>query len=280
MTDQSVATAEVQQEASTMGWVDKPLFKGDPTKWVDANEFVEKGRVMLPLIRKNMHGMEEKLRVKDTQINELTESLKASQEAIAALQEFHDEDTKRQVKKAKDGLLVELAHAKRTGDVEGEVRLTNELVELNSAIKEAKEPPPVSKTVEKAAEELDPAFLQFASENKDWFGPDKRKTAKAMGIAQLLRADPENDHLLGKAFFDRVLEEMEPASTRPVSKVATGRPTGNSGGGSSAKTFADLPQEAKDACARQSKKLVGKGRAYANMASWQAKYAEIYFKEY
>jgi hypothetical protein len=116
-------------------------------------------------------------------------------------------------------------------------------------------------------------------EDNPWFGTDERKTMKAMGIAQVLRSDPENEALQGRAFFDRVKEELEGRSSPRADKVSGGRPTGAGGGsGGGSKAFADMPSDAKEACDRQGKKLVGEGRAFKDMAAWRSYYANLYFQ--
>mgnify|MGYP000532318609 CR=1 FL=1 len=85
-----------------------------------------------------------------------------------------------------------------------------------------------------------------------------------------------------RKFFDKITEEMQPYLNpdegRPSSKVAGGRPAASaSAGGERKRTFADLPAEAKEACTRQARKLVGPGRAFKDDAAWQAHYVEQYF---
>jgi len=268
-----------EQEARSLGWVPQEEFRGDVAKWVDAETFVERGNSMVPLLKKTKADLEGKLGASSQEIARLTGLVSASQEAIAALQEFHDEDTKRQVAKAKAGLLAELEQAKRDGDTKLEVKLTDELIDLNAATKEAAAKPVVRQPIREERSEavLDPIFTEFAKENS-WFGTDMRKTSKAMGIAHIIRASEENDHLTGKAFMQKVMEGMEEVGRPAPSKVAGGGPTGSHGAGSSGKGFADLPADAKDACARQGKKLVGPGRVYKDQAAWQKKYTELYFQ--
>ena len=42
--------------------------------------------------------------------------------------------------------------------------------------------------------------------------------------------------------------------------------------------LAKAPADAKDACDRQAKKLVGEGRAFKDMKSWQSYYANLYYE--
>jgi hypothetical protein len=103
-----------------------------------------------------------------------------------------------------------------------------------------------------------------------------------MGIAAELRADPRNATLTGRKFYDKITEEVEaylaPAG-KPTAKVGGeggGRASGG-GPGKRARSYADLPEEARLACEQFAKKLVGPGRAHKDMASWQAEYTTRYF---
>lgn len=272
--------APIEQEARSMGWVPKEEFRGDEARWVDAETFVEKGRTMVPLLRHTNRELEQKLATTSGEVARLKGLVEASQEAITALKEYHDEDTKRQVQKAKTALMAELTQAKADGNTALEVQLTDELLELNLASRAAAEagkaaPPKQEVKPQPAA---DPDFVAFTSDNP-WFGADVRKTNRALGIAQMLRADPTNDALSGRQFYAKVLKEMDmmdPGSHQQVSKVAGSNTSGGSRSGG--KGFSDLPPDAKEACAKQAKRLVGTGRAFATNEAWQAHYAEQYFK--
>lgn len=103
-----------------------------------------------------------------------------------------------------------------------------------------------------------------------------------MSIATELRADPANNKLVGRAFYDRVTEEVDAylAPAGGTSKVGTSR----SGGGNTpapaaaARKFTDLPADAQAACADFAKKLVGPGRAYKDLDTWRAEYTRKYFE--
>lgn len=267
---------EIEQKARELGWVPQDQFKGDPGKWVDAESFVERGEQVMPILRQNNKKLEEALGKTQAEVNRLTQLFAAAQESMTALKEFHSEHTARAVEEAKAKLLTELKAAKEDGDVELEVKLTDQLTDMKAAEREAgkkKETPPPAP--QGGNQQVDPAMQAFLSENS-WYGSDARKTARANGIAQVLRSDPENDGLVGKAFFDRIIAEMNGERAPFTSKVSGGTP---SGGGSGGKAYADLPPEAKEACARQGKKVVGEGRAFKTNADWQKHYASLYFKE-
>lgn len=263
----------VEAKASALGWVPQEQFRGDPERWVDAETFVRRGEEVLPIIKKNNEHLQE-------QVARLKAELDASKESVSALKAFYDESLKTQVEAAKVKLLAEIREAREAGDVDREESLREDLTDLRAKEREVKAPAPTAT----AAPALDPVFVAWKNEPQNaWFEKDKRRTSLALGIAQELRENPENNGLVGRAFFDKVAAEVEkvfgaPASS--VSKVEGSRNTGDSGGTPAprGKGYASLPAEAKAACDRQGAKLVGKGRAFETNEAWRAEYARIYYQ--
>ena len=259
----------IEARAREMGWVPQEEFKGNPDRWTDAETWVKNGENAIPLLRKDNENLRGEVR-------HLKELFQNSQEAIQALQEVHTEATKRAVEQAKKDLMAEIRAAREEGDVDLEIRLTDELTDLKLAEKTQSKVKQVQEQ-QQQQQQPDPDLAAWMGENT-WFGKDERKTMRAMGIAQQLRSDPANDGLVGKPFYDKVDALLRGESGSPhTTKVGETRHSGNGGSGRG-KTYADLPQEAKDACAKQAKRVVGEGRAYKDLPSWQAAYADIYFQ--
>ena len=277
---------KVEAKATSMGWSTQEKWKGDPSNWVDAATFVQRGEQFLPILKANNRRLEEQHHATLQEVQRLNGLLEASQTAIAELKEFHDADTRRAVEATKRRLLSELTAAKKDGDVEAEVQLTDELSQVNAALKE--EPKKKEEPVKQTESKIDPAFTAWQSrEENSWFGKDRRKTTLAIAIAQELRQ--AGDRSVGEAFYEKVSEELdatlgvkkeEEDDGRPASKVGGSRGgSGGSGGAGSGKAFKDLPADAKAICARQGANLVGEGKAFKTQAEWQGYYADLYFKE-
>lgn len=265
----------VEERARAIGWVPPEEHRGHLEHPLTAEEFLERGETLMPILRANNRKLEEQQAKLLEDNKRLAELFAASQESITALQGLHEDSVRAAVDKAKKDLRRELIEARQEGDVEAELEIQERLDEL-------KAPPPAAKPAPAAAPaqpQIDPELAAWQKENQ-WFGTDARKTNLAVGIAQQLRADPEYDHLKGRDFYDKVDEEMaRRQGGSPVPKVSGGRPSGEGGGGGTAgRGYASLPADAKAACDAQARKLVGEGRAFKDTATWQAYYAKEYYR--
>jgi len=156
------------------------------------------------------------------------------------------------------------------------------MVELNAAKAEA--PPKVEPT--KA--EVVPKFLQEWAAENPWYNSDPRRRSLAIGIAEDLRRN--NEPSTGRAFFDLVADEVNKVmpfrksvdedGTPTPSRVASSRGSGSAGGGAPrAKSYGDLPVDAKAACDADAKRFAGPGKRYKTVDEWRNNYATIYFKD-
>lgn len=267
-------------EASEMGWVPKEEWKGNTDRWVDAKTFVERTSTVLPLVQQNNKEMQRRIAEQNRQIAALTAEIRASSASMKAIEESHAADIDARLKATKAEIGRQLLEAKNAGDNEREVQLIEQLTDLKVAEKVAKEGKPEGEAAptKPTPPPLSQAYLEWASRNP-WIDSDKRKSRRAMLIAEEI-AEEHGGTLTGKAFYDKLDEELvklsgNGASRRPsVDKTegGRGRETGSDG-----KSFSDLPAEAKEACRKQSKSLVGPDRAFKDLKSWQERYAQTYF---
>ena len=263
----------VEQEARTLGWVPKEEFRGDEARWIPAEDFVERGKTIMPILQKNNEKLQGQLATERAAREKLEASLKASQESIAALEEHYTAANKRQVDEARQNLLNELKAAKTAGDTDAEVQIMDELSQMNAATKEVKEEKKEAKLVAATQTDL-PEVTAFKASNT-WYGQDLKKTVAFNRVAEDLRMDGET--AVGQAFLDKVLAKYEAGNRSTNTKVESGGGKGGGGSTSTTKSFKDLPPEAKEACHADNRRLVGPDRRYKTVAEWEKKYAEIYF---
>jgi hypothetical protein len=266
-------SAEVQEEAKGMGWVPLEQFKGDKDHWIDADEFVERGRAIMPILLANNKRLQKQVSTQTTEIGTLQQNLHSATVAIEKLEKHYTEANRRAVESAKVQLKAQLKEAREDNDVDAELEIQDKLNLLNNI----KDTTPTTKPTEKPVSK-DPVWDAWVAENP-WFDVDKKKTKEIVRIAEDLRDD--GTELTGREFFDECVrlyeEKQDPESGRPASKVEGSQPRGGSGRGG--KSFADLPADAKRACHEDADDLVGAGKRFKTLKDWETQYAKIYFSE-
>lgn len=275
---------DYETEARQLGWVPEEEFKGNKAHWVDAEEFVQRGQTIMPLLKQNNKRLQTSLLHATQKIDTLEAKLQNATTAIEKIEKHYTEANKRAVETAKAQLKEELKQARADNDVDAELEIQERISQLNATPSEpaatVKNDPPTNTNTG-----YTPEFQQWLSENK-WFGEDKKKTKLVTRIAEDLRE--EGSELQGVDFFNEAVrlyeeqygeeepEERKAPARRPASKVEGSTPRGRSGGG---KSFADLPLEAKQACWSDVEDLVGPDKRYKDKASWEKAYAKIYYGE-
>lgn len=263
---------EILREAESQGWVPKERFRGNEADWVDADTFVRRGKEILPILRKNNEHL-----VRDLQAAK--EQLREFRETAEEFKRFQKESYERKVAEY-ETRIKELRETRAQAISDGDGQRVNalddalegvreELSEAKAAAKEAAKPvatPPPETT------QVDPALQSWLGENS-WFGQDRRMTAVANGIGDTLRIEfPE---LRGQAFLDKldeVLREEFPnkfakGNSRRGSAVESG--AGRQGRATSnAKTYDNLPADAKAACDRFVKQKLMTREQYVAEFDW------------
>lgn len=268
--DQVVAARE-------LGWVPQDEFKGDPDKWVDADEFMDRAEKLMPILRANNKRLSRSLLTRTREIDTLKAQLGNATQSIAKLEKHYSDANRRAVENAKRELTDSLKQAREDNDVDAEIEIQEKLAELRasqSTPDKKEEPAPASPKAE-----VDPEFQEWAEDNDDWFGPDKKKTKAVLRIAEDLREEGET--ATGREFLDKCVsvyeEQQAPSSRRTPSKVESGGNAPRSGSGG--KSWADLPKEAQQTCLADVETFVGEGKLYKTEAEWKKHYVSIYFSE-
>lgn len=283
MTDQTViesaATPEMQAKAEKMGWIPPARYRGEPERFVDADEYVARGEQVLPIVRAQNQRLQDEVASLKASQAALQESLQKANTALEEIEERHTVATVKAVEQAKKDLQKRLAEAHDAGDSAAIAEITGLMVDLNASSAEPpKKKEPETKPLPQPA--AVPPELKAWQEANPWFGTDKRKTALALSIAQELR--DSGTTLEGAAFYEKVREELEATLGGPAgagSKVegARGSEAGTARVGAK-KGFAALPADAKAACDAESRNFVGAGKRYKTVDAWRERYAELYFQ--
>ena len=267
----------IEAEAKQMGWVPEAEFKGyNGAKWSDAQEFVENGRRVLPILRKNNQQLH-------ATVSQQAQALAATQREVAALkaamgvmEETQEADVQERVKAERASIKQQLIQAKTDGNTALEVELTDQLGELRQAETKAKVLP-AALPAEAQQQPLTPEYLAWQAKNADWVDVDTEKTAIAFALGNVVaRAG-----FRGQAFFEELDKRLDaklarPAAGRQESKTEAGSNGGarsTAAGGERTAAYADLTAEEKAACDSFEQRMVGAKRAHKDRASWRASYA-------
>lgn len=272
---------DIEAQARSMGWVPQDQWKGDPEKWTDAEEFIERGEQVLPILRANNRKLQNDLLTRDKKIGTLEQELAATKSIVQGLEKNFNESLERRLKEQRAQLKGELKTAVEDRDVDRELEIREQLDELTEAEKAAKQkqeenkkkleakPPASTKT----DPDLSPDFEAWKNENP-WFGEDRKRTRAVIRAAEDLR--DEGDTTEGYDFFQKALARAEGSEdSTPVSKVESGNPRAR--GRAQPKTYGSLPPEAKQACMEDVENFVGEGKMFKTEKEWQEYYAKTYY---
>lgn len=279
---------DYEKQAKAMGWVPQEQWKGDPEKWTDAQEYVERGEQVLPILRANNRRLNDDILTLRNQNDTLQQELAATRSIVQGLEKNFNESLERQLKEQRASLKASLKEAVEDRDVDRELEIRDQLDNLTEAERASKakqaenkkkldsQNPPDPKPQPK----LDQNFEAWKRENP-WFdgdsAEDRRRTKAVVRAAEDLRDD--GDTSTGMEFYNKALERAEGGSNnsnnRSPDKVDGSNSRSSSRGG--AKTFASLPQEAKDACLADSEEFVGEGKLFKTEQEWKDYYTKTYY---
>lgn len=227
---------DFESEARKHGWTPKEEFKGDPHKWVDAETFVKRADEVMPFLQKQNKALKR-------EIDDLKRTMKQAQD-------FYTKAEQRAYKQALADLEARHAEAVETGDVAAAKKVMADMRDLENDFAPAPaNDEPVFDERQARAE------LAEWVEKTGWYGPDEQRTKYADMQADLM--GPAKDWPGGqKAWLAELESRVERKFTAPKPAVANpgGSRPGARGG---AKSYADLPADAKRQCDRFVKIIPG-----------------------
>jgi hypothetical protein len=237
---------DVEAQARALGWVPEDEYTGNPSKWADAETFLE--------VHARNNGSLRKAVAK--QADELAELRRQMQGMDAAHKRIFD----LQIKKQKDEFDQQIAFLKaqkkealRAGEHETAADIDDLLDSLRERGPELPDLPEGTspKTTPQAQDwRKNPTLVEWAGRNP-WFEKDEDMSAYAGGMGQQIRnANPDMP-------FEALLEEVTKRVKRAFpQKFAAGRrnpvegatPGATGGAGAGRNSYEALPREAKQAC--------------------------------
>lgn len=215
-----------EAEAMEQGWVGKADWKGDPDKHVDAKVFVERGEKISGILKSRLDKQEI-----------LIKGLQATNKKFGEYHKQTLEKTQQDNATRVAELEAELAQAITDGDGQAYTKVNREISNIRS------EPVPIDDSA--AWGQLAQAW---ANENQ-WYADNPKLRRYADGISDEIRAAGYD----GQAYFSELTRQVKsdfpeefknPNKSRPTGAETEGEPAPSS----KARTYDNLPADAKKAC--------------------------------
>jgi len=274
-TDTAPEPDPYEQRARRMGWVPEDEWDADrakeegrrkPSHFLSAKEYVEKVESDLPVLRERNRFLDQEVKRFTTKLDDATRRIEEMGGLVKTLHEQNVKVGQRAYERARRELEAEMRQAVAEADVEKYEEKKQALEQLDQ---EHRAQQPVEQKGEDAPQqtqraEPNPVVEQWIEDNK-WFRTDHTLHQVAIVMhGDLLRSAPG---LSLRDNLDRVADEIKrrfpekfgnPARAAPgtVARPAPGKQRSNG------RTFADLPQDARDAYEQLRQQFEQHGRQY------------------
>lgn len=235
---ETLAGEEATLEAGAKGWVPKNLYKGDPSKWVDAKTFLQRGEKFNSNLQREVATMRKQLA-----------DFEGTRKAFV---KFHEETLAKKEAEfatAIKELRLQRVEAQRDGEDEHVLKLEDQIESIKAHQAALKKETPLEAAA--AAKPQDsPVLAEWVEDGNSWFESDPKLRDYAVAIGDAMIENGEK--LRGRAFLDLVAKQVQADFPRKFRQAAGARPAGveGSAGGSTSSTATvggkserDLPKE-------------------------------------
>lgn len=270
------ADPEVEARARRMGWKPRDEFNGrNGASWVDADEFVQRGETMMPLLLERNRALDKQV---STLGNDLTETKTMMQTLLERTRKAEETGYKR----ALSELEAKQRAAVQAGDTEAFEGAARQIKELTP-------PPPPPEPPKPAAQTVDPVIQTWIADNP-WFNRDPEANAIATGIHGVVSQTMPHLSLEEKLaettrrvrrrmpeLFEAPVREADPPPNNERRRAPAAVSASQSAGSRGVKpgSFESLPAMVQAEYARAARMLEGKGKPYT-----KEEHADIYYKAY
>ena len=226
---------DFEAEAKVEGWTPQSEWKGDPSRWVDAETFVKRGEEILPIVNAKNRKLVETVDGLRREIDDL-------KVGNSQFREFHEQALTRE-RQAKESAIAQLEAVRKKAITDGDGEAFDRADKQITKLRAQPDKTPQLSDGQKA----------WLAENP-WYESDRVLRALADGLSDGLAQ--ERPELVGKkGFLDeltkRVKAEMPHKFENPNRQRETVENTQQRGNGNGkAKTYENLPADAKTACDR------------------------------
>ena len=282
---QDLSPPEMQAKAAAMGWIAPEHYRGDPERFITAEEYIRRGEEVIPIIRANAKKLEEKLEASARKNAELESALREVNANMAEFTQAQKEMMKERLDAQRRELLAERKQAREEGNDEllddVESRL-DENRDAKAKLEATKPPAPEGTpgTVPQPTPEQQARYAAWVDRNP-WFKGETDSDYMLAALAQRYGVEAVQKGKEGDAFFAYVDEKMTPHLRRapaPDKTEGGGRGSGGGGGGGS-RGYASLPPDARAQCDADERRFVGPNKVFKTSAEWRSHFASQYFGE-
>lgn len=182
--------AELEGRARRMGWRPREEFRGDPDRWIPAEEFIDRGERMLPLLQ-------ERNRAADRQITELRQRVEEQGQTLNSMLQSARRAEQVGYRRAMQELSQQRQRAVETGDTAAFAAVEQAMRELGPEPQVPQVPQPPNNGGPQA--NADPTIVAWVERNP-WF--KNHRVANVAMIAAMQEAERDNpgastaDHLM------------------------------------------------------------------------------------
>lgn len=223
-----IVDRDYEQEASAEGWKPDKEDMADPSRWVDAKTFVERGEKISGILKSKV----------DRQGHEIEKLKRANQK----FGEYHRKTIDRERKEAEGKIMhleTMLAEAVDAGDGQTFTKVNRQIDNLKANMPQEVPDEPYS---------MDPVEGQWLTENP-WYNSDPALRAQADGISDVVSGEGYQ----GKARLDEITRRVKETFPDKFGNPNRGKEDKTGGGSPVAdapkeKTYKSMDKEAKDAC--------------------------------
>jgi len=269
---------DVEVRAREMGWIPQEEFKGDLSRWVPADQYVERGETVLPILQATNKKLRQELTEQRAKLEELAAARAQDAETVKELQAAAVDMAKLQHKRALESLKAKKAEAMGESDHAAVVEIDEAIAELKAKEPAAPKALPRQNLPANSPVDVNAPYFQQFKEDNPWLDRDYSKTAWAVGKTKELA----DDGLRGEKLVARLQEEYNEiwAPRRTADKLegsrgGAGRESGRASG--NGRSWVDIPKADQDVCLKRAATLVGEGKAHKTLDSWKKSFTEQYF---
>jgi hypothetical protein len=291
------APEEAQTRARVMGWKPKEQFRGDPEKWVPAEEFLDRGIASPAIMAERLAFMGDRLARQERDNQHLAGRFDEAIGTINTMTTMLRTSEKRQFERAKAELEQQREKAVEVGDTATFRRLDTEVRELEKTAPVTMAPPVAAPNGGGRAAGADNPAVQAFYQRNPWYSKDPMLTQEADIIhTGLVNARPdmtveqnlaEVERRLRTYFPDRFRGAAAPSNGAAASAFAENPRREEPGAVSPAaaqaplrrqttrRGFQNMPQESKTAYVKYKKMLEGHGEPLS-----EHEWAEDYWSQF